>query len=199
MINTLIILDWDDTLFPTTWIMKNNININEKGMRKLLTQILYKLDIVLYNFLTITQRYGKIIIVTNALPVWVKISSSVLPKTHELIKKIKIVSAKKNYKTESNKMMDWKKLAFRDEVTNEIINNNINNVISIGDAEYEYYALIDLYKTTKGSKILKSIKLMGKPDYEILMDQLKVLSNSIQIICNKQTHLDLVFKINDNM
>ena len=25
--STLIILDWDDTLFPTSWVNKNNIEI----------------------------------------------------------------------------------------------------------------------------------------------------------------------------
>ena len=195
-INTLIILDWDDTLFPTTWIMKKNVNLNDAKIRQKIinSSLLTELDNILYLFLKKLQEYGKIIIVTNALPIWVKISSSILPKTAKLLKDIKIVSARKNYKQISNNIMDWKKLAFKNEVSREMTKNNINNIISVGDAEYEYYALIDLYKTSKNTKILKSIKLMDDPSHEIILDQLKVLSNSIRDICITKNHLDLKFK-----
>ena len=33
--NTLIIIDWDDTLYPTSWIRNNDISKNERKIAKL--------------------------------------------------------------------------------------------------------------------------------------------------------------------
>lgn len=193
--DTLIILDWDDTLFPTKWTAKNNINLNDPEVRNRYTTYFTDLDNVLYTFLKKLKEYGKVIIVTNAMPQWVKISASVLVKTSYLINTIKVVSARKNYSNITNNMMDWKKLAFKDEVAKELANNKILHVISIGDAEYEYRALINLYNATnKIKKIFKSIKLVNGPCNETLLDQLEVLSTAIRDVCLTNKHLDLKFK-----
>lgn len=184
--NTIIILDWDDTLFPTTWVTKNGINLTDL--------CLSDLDDILSEFLIKLQEYGQIIIITNALPIWVKVSSGILIKTNKIINNTKIISARKIYKNSCSNMMDWKKMAFKDEIIKLIDNNNFLNIISIGDAEYEYIALINLYKSINKQKILKAIKLMNHPTNEILIDQLKVLSKVCQNICLNQNNLDLKFK-----
>lgn len=196
--DTLIILDWDNTLFPTSWILQNNIDIKDIEVSNKHIVYFYELDSVLYNLLNKLSTYGKVIIVTNALPSWVKISASVLPKTNYLLNKIKVISARKNYQVKSSNMMDWKKLAFRDEVSREMLNNKIMNIISVGDAEYEYHALIDLYNITHKPKLLKSIRFVDEPSNETLIDQLEVLSRAIQDICLTKKHLDLNFKFYSN-
>lgn len=193
--DTLIILDWDNTLFPTTWVMKNNIDLNDPEIRNKYITYFSDLDDMLYKLLKKLQEYGKVIIVTNALPIWVKISSSVLPKTSYLLRNLKIVSARKIYKPKSEDMMDWKKMAFKNEIFSEMANNKILNIISVGDADYEYKALIDLYKLSHNSKkILKSVKLMEDPSHETLLDQLDVLYKAIHDVCLSKNHLDLKFK-----
>ena len=83
-------------------------------------------------------------------------------------------------------MIDWKTMAFRDIVDEEFQDSSMMNVISVGDAEYEYQALISLYKKDKiNYKLLKSIRFMKTPTHDSLIDQLSVLKNVIPHICSK--------------
>lgn len=193
---TLFILDWDDTLFPTNWVVKNNINIMIPNSRDIYSVYFDHLDRVLSSFLIKLIKMGKVIIVTNALTDWVNVSSEVLPKTYHFLKKVQIVSARGTYKNKSSQMMDWKIMAFRDIINKEFNDNHIMNIISIGDAEYEYQALIALNKHKKGhKKFLKSIRLLKNPSHDVLIDQIQVLSEAIDHVWNKYDHLDLCFNI----
>jgi hypothetical protein len=193
--DTLIILDWDDTLFPTTWAINNNLDMNDIESQNRYLDHFKDLDKIVYKLLRRLMTYGKVIIVTNALPIWVNISSRVMPNTRYLLSKMKIVSARKNHQKESNKMMDWKKYAFQDQVSQLLKNNKAINIISIGDAEYEYQALIELYRKAKNPhKLLKSIKLIKDPNYNTLVDQLEVVFNAVPDVYKAEKHLDLNFK-----
>ena len=88
---TLFILDWDDTLFPTDWTLKNNINFLTSSAREQYVIYFQELDRALHKLLKNTMSLGKVIIVTNALPDWINMSSMVLPQTYNLLKKVKIV------------------------------------------------------------------------------------------------------------
>ena len=191
---TLFILDWDDTLFPTNWVMRNGINLQVSTNRDQYIVYFQELDRVLFRFLKTVINMGKVIIVTNALPDWIQISSVVLPNTYNLLKQVKIISARGIYRTVSSKMMDWKTMAFRDIIDKEFDDVSVMNIISVGDAEYEYQALIALNKRNKGiTKYLKSIRFMKDPTHDILIDQLEVLIDAIPNIWNKYNHLDLKF------
>ena len=86
--NSLIIFDWDDTLFPTSFLAKNgyfseNIFLSEKDekIRKKL-EILEKSVLQLIN---ISLSKGKIFIITNASEGWVEYTSSkYYPKFYEI-------------------------------------------------------------------------------------------------------------------
>lgn len=193
---TLFILDWDDTLFPTNWVMKNGINLMNSSTRDQYIIYFQELDRTLSSFIKKLTQMGKVIIVTNALLDWIHISSVVLPKTYSLLKKVKIVSARGTYKNKSSKMMDWKTMAFKDVVDEEFKNDAIINVISVGDAEYEYQALIALNDRTKNApRFLKSVRFVKNPSHDTLIDQLEVLSNAIPDVWEKNGHLDLKFNL----
>jgi hypothetical protein len=201
--HTLIILDWDDTLFPTNWVMKNGINLLNTFNKDKYIIYFQELDNVLSRVLLTLSKYGKVIIVTNALPEWIKVSSIIMPKTFLLVEKIKVISARGIYQQYSSNVNDWKEMAFKNEVAIEFKNKKFINVISVGDAEYEYKALISLYKwnhrNEKIHKILKSIKFMKDPSHDVLIDQLEVLMISIPEISKKTTHLDLKFTHKKNI
>lgn len=190
---TLFILDWDDTLFPTNWVMKNGINLASSSRDQYVVYF-QELDRALHKFLKNTMKLGKVIIVTNALPDWINMSSIVLPNTYNLLRNVKIISARGIYKEHTTKMMDWKIMAFRDIIDIEFEKIGLMNVISVGDAEYEYQALISLNKQKVGTKkYLKSIRFIKDPTHDILIDQLGVLTGAISEIWNKYEHLDLKF------
>lgn len=190
--HTLIILDWDDTLFPTNWVLRNDINLMTSQSRNQYIVHFQELDKVLAKLLYKLSSYGKVVIITNALPEWIKMSSVVLPNTSNIIKKLRVVSARAMYQQFSSNMMSWKEMAFKSELINEFKHHNFLNIISIGDAEYEYRALISLNKWKPSTqKVLKSIRFMKDPSHDILIDQLEVLINAIPEIVVKQSHLDL--------
>ena len=75
--NSIIFIDWDDTLFPTSWVNKNNIDI------KNITDysIFIKLDQYINTLLKKITNKCEIVIVTNALKKWILSCLNLLPQT----------------------------------------------------------------------------------------------------------------------
>jgi hypothetical protein len=195
--STLIILDWDDTLFPTSWVNKNDIEIinNNKLTYK---KFFEKIDISLQKLLNKLTSLGDVLIITNALLNWIEISSKILPHTYNYLKNnnnIKIVSARGEYSSYTDNILDWKKMAFQNELTKITRNKRINNIISIGDAEYEYHALINLYHDEPDNyRLLKSVKFIRYPNNYQIFEQINIINNAIYNICIYRNHLDLLIK-----
>jgi len=200
--NTLIILDWDDTLFPTTWITTNSIDIKEIRENNKLMDYFKQVDNELSSLLKILINLGNVIIVTNAMLNWINLSLTILPLTSKLIRKsnkqtklIEVISARAKCQEQTSNPMEWKKITFNELIYNAYSDKKINNVISIGDAEYEYTALVELYEhDNKNYKLLKSVKFIKYPTRDVLLDQLKVLQRVVRRICVIKKHLDLKFK-----
>jgi hypothetical protein len=191
---TLIILDWDDTLFPTSWVLNNYSDLTDPGIRAKINITFENLDKLVYKMLCRMSKLGKIVIITNAMPEWVQLSGSMLRNTNDLLKKIEVVSARKDNHSKSH-MTEWKKISFDKEFIKHSKKYDTNNIISIGDAIHEYNALIELYKYQQGylDRYLKTIKLKKNPCYTTLEDQLKVINDKIDDICSHRHHLDLEF------
>jgi len=200
---TLIILDWDDTLFPTSWLTTNEINIKTIKDNSNIMSYFNTIDNELSILLKILARCGKVIIVTNAMLNWISLSSGILPMTSKLLtlnkeksNKIEVISAREQYQVKSSNPMSWKTYAFDELLYSAYANKKINNVVSIGDAEYEYNALINLYKNkNKDYKLLKSVKFIKYPTRDVLLDQIKVLHQAAVKVCTEKKHLDLKFKV----
>ena len=195
---SLIILDWDDTLFPTSWIVKNNINLSDKNIQHQYIVFFSQLDTLLYNILLKLLKYGKVFIVTNAVVKWVVISSTILPNTQKLINNnIVILSAREAFQ---NKYRDqihlWKKLMFKELIETNFNGYPFQNIVSIGDAEYEFNATTDLYNehSVVKNRLLKTIRFKKDPSFEALIDQLEVLEKNIHNILTSVKHYDLKFE-----
>ena len=193
--DTIIILDWDDTLFPTTWCLKNGINLMQSKNRAQYARLFKDLDIVLSVLIKKLQKYGKVVIVTNAMLVWVRVSCVVLPKTFEVLKTIKVISARQLCQSKYPTMMEWKSRTFKYVLNRETKPTQKVNVVSIGDAEYEYRALVDLYNFPRQQKLLKTIRLVSNPSYNVLLDQIKALNQVIAEVCESKSHMDWDFKV----
>lgn len=195
---TLIILDWDDTLFPTSWIVKNDINLADKKTQNQYIVFFSQLDTVLYKILVKLLKYGKVFIITNAVIKWVITSSTILPNTQKLISNnITILSAREMFQNKyPDKMYLWKKLAFKQLIDNFFLEYQYQNIISIGDAEHEFNATIDLYdkNSVVKHKLLKTIRFKKDPSFESLIDQLEVLDKNAHNILVNVKHYDLKFE-----
>ena len=75
----LIILDWDDTINPSSWCMKNGILTVRPPTRNDL-QVTRDLSQKAAKMLTICLAHGQVVIVTNAESGWVELSArSLMP------------------------------------------------------------------------------------------------------------------------
>ena len=191
--NTLIIIDWDDTLYPTSWLMSNNIDLTNPRLRTKYMTYFENLDNILSATLEHIKTLGDLIIITNAMPEWIELSVSVLPKTQKCLKDIEIISARKRYH-QTTKISEWKKNTFYDEIVKRSKYKKYYNIMSLGDAEFEYNALINLYDLNNiPHKYLKSIKFIKTTEYKIIIDQLIMIHDNIKKLCIEPRHIDLTF------
>lgn len=191
MPRTLTILDWDDTLFPTSWVLKKNIDLTKDEEQNKYLIFFAKLDLLLYKILTEFIKHGKVVIVTHAMTKWVLTSSNILPNTQTLIlKQVKIISARELFqKKHPEKLAIWKSVIFH----NLVKQNKVQHIVSVGDADYEFKALINLHDG-QNERLLKSVRFLSSPSYDSLIDQLEVLHKNIQSILNHNNHMDLKFE-----
>lgn len=217
-LTNIFIIDWDDTLFPTTWVNKNSIDMSKSHTIQEYKVYFLELDKTISGLLESLNQVGDVWIVTNANINWIKTCLMGLEQTRKSIisNKIRIVSARDSYSSNSSSPTEWKILTFQD-ILEDIINkissrikpNTFVNIISIGDAMYEYMALINLdnfiksymlnnnSSNTKSNKqfkyLLKNIKFIEKPEFDFVIDQMNVLNKNKDTIVNKLEFIDLKF------
>jgi len=192
--NTLVICDWDDTFFPTTWVNEQGIDLSDMRSRYTYVRYFDALDKYLSDTIKQILEHGDLMIITNATLQWIDLTLTVLPKTKTRLSSIPIVSAREAYQTRCD-MSDWKKHTFKAELL-KLKHKMYRNIVSIGDAHYEHQALVDLYRWTAiPHKYLKSVKFTKSSDCIDLFNQVKLIGDEIPNITRAQRHLDLSLDI----
>ena len=204
---TIMLWDWDDSFFPTFWVNQNMISLSSEESINEYKLYFIELDKTISDFLASVLTQAEIYVVTNASLKWIKVCLNVLPKTRKIIMEnnIRIVSARDNYSQTLSSPTEWKINTFRDIISKTVNNlsndsdcNTILNIISIGDANYEYVALLNLdnYFKNKNNSIgylLKSIKFIERPHFDLVIDQIQMVKRNINSIINKVGYVDLKF------
>lgn len=194
--HNIFVLDWDDTIFPTAVINNAKVNFNDYNIVIEWKSKLMPLDLLVSSFIRFLKKNGKVVIITNATKLWIKMSSVLLPQVTQLIQTdVDIVSARDEYGQTYTDIFEWKKHAFLKKFDEEFHSQKQIHFYSIGDAYYEKEALIHI-DTVYGSHsniTFKNIKLMDKPSIDQLIDQYTVLNDSISSIVHYNSHLDLNF------
>jgi len=163
---TLVIFDWDDTIFPTSWfwgqgqglhLKPSSISENDRGELAVLGQLAKEA-------LEIAQTKGTVVIVTNAEAGWIQMScEKFLPSLLGSLTNVKIVSARSTYEPLGiTKPSEWKYHAFKSEIDSFCKLRNRTNIVSIGDSEHERDALFRA-TTCKSHCSSKSVKFIDRP------------------------------------
>lgn len=217
-LTNIFIIDWDDTLYPTTWVNINSIAVTKLSLLQEYRIYFLELDKTISTLLESLNKMGDIWIVTNANINWIKSCLMGLELTRKIIisNKIRIVSARDSYSLNTSSPTEWKILTFQDimediikKINKKIKPNTYVNIISIGDAMYEYMALINLdnfiktyfiksssnYPNIKFKYLLKNIKFIEKPNFDCIIDQMNVLDKNKNQIVNKLEFIDLKFTL----
>merc|ERR1719352_443896 len=123
-VETLIIFDWDDTLFPTSWLMDKK-GFREDADNKLGLLSLSPSDRDLLEAvaerarrsLQMANSIGHVVIVTNAEQGWVELScAKFMPSLQETLADVPIFSARSTYEASCMSSSQWKCRSFRDLV-----------------------------------------------------------------------------------
>lgn len=177
MSDVIFILDWDDTLFPTTYIKdlsKNTINNN----------ISVDYIISLYNFLNHCLELGKVYILTLSKNNWVKYCAKSISDKNinflELINRTKIIEANIYSNINSNKN-SWKSLAVNDILSDQT--KRPKKIISCGDMVFDFLSVISNLQ-----KKIKSVffKFSQNPTIDFITNELKKCKNVLPKVISKR-------------
>ena len=189
-----IILDWDDTILPTT-VLKNKvgtINITTGPVDIIVRNSLRHHTAVAIAFLTIALQSGDVVIITAADMDWVLLTCDRwLPALLPIVQGMKIIYARSYGASYCNDPTKWKEAAFY----YELVHNGklmYRGAISIGDSNYEREALI---RVTKDLCLGKSIKLLYSPSINEITRQLELICLWLSPLVRAECDLDLCVKI----
>jgi hypothetical protein len=203
------VFDWDDTLFPTTFMHLVGIRLSSPlSLLKQFQATFTELDLLVEELLTKALEVTPVTIITNAGTGWVQLTARrFLPRTFKVItSRVKIVSARgeheATYPGDSDAcMLAWKLCAFDDHYDALRLQNSAGrprfNFISIGDSTIERDAFREI--TVGNDEVFsKSVKLLEQPTTEQLRLQLKMLKVHIHDIVNHNGSIDQMVAIHKN-
>ncbi len=196
ILNNFIIFDWDDTLMATTTFKLSNICLN-CNINVIPSDLLNKFNELSEKVLSILEKSiknYKVVIITNSDEGWVELSSQkLMPNVYNFIydNNIDIISAKLKYSDKIKSSIEWKILAFEDEINS--LGNVSVNVISFGDSIAERIALQNL--NNPNIVLKKNIKFIEKPKINQIINQLILIDNYFEFIINESNNLDLMLTL----
>jgi hypothetical protein len=193
---TLMVWDWDDTLFPSTWINCQGLRLEDDDeppleTRRQLTALAREVERTLRLALSI----GQVVIVTNAETGWVELSCrKFFPSLQPLVKTLRVVSARSTYEEPGFfSPLDWKIQAFAHEIrTFWPDNNDVVNIMSLGDSIHEREALIRSCETLpETTRRTKSVKFPERPEATAMLRTHSNLQKYLKSVVEHDGDLDL--------
>jgi hypothetical protein len=180
-----IIIDWDDTLFPTSYIYHLTMSHPDPLLFK---KELYAYENVLISFFEIIMKMGNIFIVTNSEDGWVyNTCQKHLPRIWKYVSQTQLISARTlfGYQYPTQPYM-WKHLAFT-----ECLNNPCYKyLLSFGDNPMDHQAAITVGSRLK-HKIVKTVRFQLQPTLSILRTEMIHITRHLVKIISCKEDLDV--------
>jgi hypothetical protein len=119
--NTMIVFDWDDTLFPYHWLTVNGVNFEIISVPSKIVEEMGRFSHLICQILMKAMAIGQVYIITNAQEGWVEATASVfMPNVYSLLQDrsmdnyIRIVSARRHQeRLQPDSPETWKIETFR--------------------------------------------------------------------------------------
>lgn len=195
-LETLLIFDWDDTLFPTTRLEQLGCKSGQLCDLPADDQAHFKeLSGYVERTLCLAKGLGRVAIVTNAAAGWVEHScNNFFPNLTPLLEELDIISARSSYERYAPGCpVAWKRLAFEDLVAaafEEFDKDQMRNILSIGDAMFEHDALTAVTQNMPHC-LSKTLKLSESPTLMHLIEEQRVLGSCLEEVVSQDVSLDL--------
>mmetsp|Transcript_1949 Transcript_1949/g.4293 ORF Transcript_1949/g.4293 Transcript_1949/m.4293 type:complete len:271 (-) Transcript_1949:150-962(-) len=194
--NTLLILDWDDTMLPTRWLENQglSLDVNSKPTEEQLEQLQTMAEHARQT-LKEAKAHGTVVLVTNAERGWVELSCQrFMPSLWPSLRGVRVLSARSTFEQQGvAEPSEWKYLAFQSEIgafCGPLSRARCTNLISIGDSPHERSALIRATECVPGC-CAKSLKLMEKPDISQLVQEHRLLIDCLSDVVSFDGALDV--------
>eukprot|EP00397_Hematodinium_sp_SG-2012_P035294 GEMP01037950.1.p1 GENE.GEMP01037950.1~~GEMP01037950.1.p1 ORF type:complete len:307 (+),score=50.47 GEMP01037950.1:282-1202(+) len=198
---TLILLDWDDTIMPSTWVTRRGLTLSDDSV---LTgdQAMELNDFAKVALMTLTaaQQMGTVVLVTNAEAGWIELSCrKFMPSLVIAVERIEQISARSTYEPQGIvSPLEWKIRAFALEISKFFEKDGptpesmeaIWNVISLGDSAHERDAVMRATEKCKNVRT-KSLKMLERPEIDQLKEQHQLIASFFPTIAEYDGHLDL--------
>ena len=190
---TLLIFDFDDTLFCTKYLDTFALSYQDiftckvslEQLNSCLAHEIKELESTILDLFTRLGQSCDIVIVSNADLKWINnCLTHFLPELNDYLNEneIKIHSAKNTFSKIVKAPTDWKLKCFK-KVVDDLYGEDFFydlNVISIGDGKEEKKAVFNLAKDLKLRKLrTKFIRMISFPSAASIVLQLKYLNNNI--------------------
>lgn len=197
---TVVVLDWDDTLFPSSFVDRKKL-IHARGLDELPSELqrgFAELERATTRLITTAATYGTVLIITNAQTGWVELCvSKFFPSLMETLSKhVRVVSARSAFERFfPGDPLCWKAAAFAHELHQQqkAAGTALKNVLSFGDSMEERTAV----KIAAGQlrSRAKSVKFLDAPSPRQLHQQLEVVANCLEWIWRHNGDLDVVLTL----
>ena len=204
--DSLIILDWDDSLMPSTYILSvieytkdpNTAKIKalkvKKGHKKELKASLNKVGVAAYNLLTkLLYHYqaSQIKIVTNGHHRWLRNSLLITSKFSEQYKKIKQLLEEKQIECVYARNIKyhhifWKAISYEALLSRMDLKDTKLNILTIGDQMTDHSSIGQTFFFQKNKQNIyhHQIKLRKNADCEHISEVLQYVTvNMLSIVC----------------
>mmetsp|Transcript_30148 Transcript_30148/g.82863 ORF Transcript_30148/g.82863 Transcript_30148/m.82863 type:complete len:432 (+) Transcript_30148:80-1375(+) len=193
---SLIIFDWDDTLFPTTALSTAGRLLEPRDGAD--GADLLPCAFAACQAIRTAKRYGRVVVVTNAMKGWVQeMISRFMPLLEPELHDVTVISARSIYEPQGLvEPSTWKPLCFQrvvrclytDPSTGAC---NMRNLVSIGDSWYERAAVFQVPQDLGIPCHVKSLKFLGMPNIEDVARQLQVCAHHFEWLMCYDGVLDL--------
>jgi hypothetical protein len=187
----LILLDWDDTIMPTTYLPRRGIDLTTTEVPEDVAAALSAYGEHAANTVRALSLHGSVVIVTNAEWGWVELTAArFLPAVEPLLKDLECISARSTYEPKGYATpAEWKEEAFAQVVKLRFGDRQGLPVLSIGDAKHEREAVHRL--ALRCGIVPKSVKLVVLPDVEMLQREHELLFDQVHHLCTVDGSFDI--------
>ncbi len=199
-VGPLIVLDWDDTLLPSSWLGATGQLLGD-GDGEVPCEVMERLRVCESSAVQLLETAFcvayKVLIITNSEAGWVQRSSArFLPRTVPFLRKCSIMSARAMFgPCAPEKPLEWKLRAFAAVVSDySYVPNSDSIIVSIGDSMLERDA-VHLAAAQCGLMVAASVKFIDRPTPEQLAWQMTIVEQSIPEIIRTEKSLDLIVQL----
>mmetsp|Transcript_25478 Transcript_25478/g.33277 ORF Transcript_25478/g.33277 Transcript_25478/m.33277 type:complete len:226 (-) Transcript_25478:108-785(-) len=204
---TVTIFDWDDTLLPSSWLVRQQMyppgGEVQKGMERFTIQNLHEIEKSVFECLETALQYGNVVIITKAEEGWVEYSAKFyMPSVSKLLERVWVLSVRTFSNLQNITVTSFQKHHVFSHCLGAIFSAShplcFKRVVAIGDALEDRAALFAASRHLLNCTFV-SVKFFDSPSIEGLRHELVFLQEGICDLMKATTHQDLIFTNSDGI